>query len=122
MLTKTHNPDRIFAAFDPIRYEGPETDNMLAYRHYDAERQVLGKSMKDHLRLAVCYWHSFNWPGSDIFGAGTFRRPWQPSQLCTQELANLKLDNALDFLERLGGPYFCFHDVDVMATAENPPH
>jgi xylose isomerase len=112
--------DRIFAEFEPIRYEGPDTDNMLAYRHYDPDRLVLGKSMKDHLRLAVCYWHSFNWPGSDIFGLGTFRRPWNPGQLCTQELAELKLDNAFDFFERLGVPYFCFHDVDVMATAETP--
>ncbi|MDP8993657.1 MAG: xylose isomerase [Pseudomonadota bacterium] len=112
--------DRIFAEFAPIRYEGPDTDNMLAYRFYDPDRQVLGKSMKDHLRLAVAYWHSFAWPGHDIFGAGTFQRPWQPGQVCTQELAELKLDNAFDFFERLGVPFFCFHDVDAMATAETP--
>lgn len=120
MLTRSSASDRIFAEFDPIRYEGPDSDNMLAFRHYEAERQVLGKRMKDHLRLAVCYWHSFNWPGSDIFGVGTFNRPWNPGQLCTQEAADLKLDNAFDFLERLGVPYFCFHDVDAMATAETP--
>jgi len=120
MLTKTSNPDRIFAEFDPIRYEGPDSDNPLAFHHYDAERQVLGKKMKDHLRLAVCYWHSFAWPGADIFGAGTFDRPWKPGQPCTQELADLKLDNAFDFFSRLGVPFFCFHDVDAMALANTP--
>lgn len=120
MLTTTSAKDRIFAEIEPIRYEGPASDNMLAFRHYDAEREVLGRKMKDHLRMAVCYWHSFNWPGQDIFGAGTFDRPWQPGQLCTQELADLKLDNAFDFLERLGVPFFCFHDVDAMAVADTP--
>ena len=120
MLTKSKSSDRIFADIEPVRYEGPQSDNMLAFRYYDAERVVLGRKMKDHLRLAVCYWHSFNWPGQDIFGAGTFERPWKPQQLCTQELAELKLDNAFDFLERLGVPYFCFHDVDAMAIAETP--
>src|SRR5688500_5202645 len=112
--------DRIFTDIDPIRYEGPDSDNMLAFHYYDAKREVLGKTMEEHLRLAVCYWHSFAWPGADIFGAGTFRRPWQPGQLCTQELANLKMDNAFDFFERLGAPFFCFHDVDAMATADSP--
>ena len=120
MLTKSKSSDRIFADIEPIRYEGPQSDNMLAFRHYDAEREVLGRKMKDHLRLAVCYWHSFHWPGHDIFGAGTFDRPWNPGQPCTQELADLKLDNAFDFLSRLGTPFFCFHDVDAMAVADTP--
>jgi xylose isomerase len=120
MLTKSANADRIFADFDPIRYEGPDSDNPLAFRFYDAEREVFGRKMKDQLRLAVCYWHSFNWPGQDIFGAGTFVRPWKPGQPCTQELADNKLINAFDFFERLGAPFFCFHDVDAMAVADTP--
>ena len=64
-----------FADIAPIRYEGPESDNELAYRWYDKDRVVLGKRMEDHLRFAVCFWHTFCWPGSDIFGAGTFGRP-----------------------------------------------
>ena len=120
MLTKSPGADRIFADFDPISYEGPESDNMLAFRFYDPEREVLGRKMKDHLRLAVCYWHSFNWPGNDIFGVGTFERPWKPGQPCSQELAECKLVNAFDFLERLGVPFFCFHDLDAMAAAETP--
>lgn len=120
MLNKPASKDRIFADIEPIRYEGPGSDNLLAFRHYDAERLVLGRRMRDHLRLAVCYWHSFHWPGQDIFGMGTFDRPWKPQQPCTQELAELKLDNAFDFIERLGVPFFCFHDVDAMAAAETP--
>jgi xylose isomerase len=109
--------DRVFADIEPIKYEGPESDNMLAYRYYDPKRQVLGKSMEDHLRLAVCYWHSFAWPGADIFGAGTFERPWNPGMACSEELAEIKLQNAFDFFERLGAPFFAFHDVDAMAVA-----
>jgi xylose isomerase len=120
MLTKSSTADRVFADIEPIRYEGPDSDNFLAYRWYDAEREVLGRKMKDHLRLAVCYWHSFAWPGNDIFGAGTFDRPWKPGTPCTQELADLKLDNAFDFFTGLGVPFFCFHDVDAMASADTP--
>ena len=112
--------DRIFADIAPIAYEGEDSDNMLAFRHYDPGRIVLGKTMAEHLRLAVCYWHSFAWPGADIFGAGTFDRPWMPGEICAPERASLKLENAFDFFERLRAPFFCFHDVDAMATAATP--
>jgi xylose isomerase len=112
--------DRIFADIAPIKYEGADSGNMLAYRYYDPNRRVLGKTMAEQLRLAVCYWHSFAWPGNDIFGLGTFRRPWNPGQPCSQEMADLKLQNAFDFFERLGVPFFTFHDVDAMATADTP--
>ena len=65
-----------FQNIAPIEFEGPNTENPLAYRFYDAKRQVLGKSMVEHLRPAVCYWHTFVWGGADVFGAGTFTRPW----------------------------------------------
>ncbi|MBV7266131.1 xylose isomerase [Erythrobacter ani] len=104
-----------FADIPAIRYEGPQSDNPLAFRHYDAERVVLGKSMRDHLRWAVCYWHSFAWAGHDIFGAPTFERPWHPGTPATPELAQVKLDNAFDFFAKLGAPFYCFHDVDAMA-------
>ncbi len=65
-----------FSDVEPIRYEGPDAQDDLAYRFYDPARIVLGKRMDEQLRIAVCYWHSFNWPGSDVFGAGTFDRPW----------------------------------------------
>ena len=60
----------------PIPFAGSGATGDLAYRVYDPNRIVAGKRMEDHLRIAVCYWHSFNWPGSDIFGVGTFDRPW----------------------------------------------
>jgi xylose isomerase len=74
---------------------------------------VLGKSMADHLRIAVCYWHSFNWPGSDVFGVGTFDRPWLDSRLDPMMAARAKLDAAFEFFEKLGVPFFCFHDRDM---------
>jgi xylose isomerase len=108
----------IFSAVAPIRYEGPQSANPLAFHHYDRDRLVLGKRMEDHLRLAVCYWHSFCWPGSDVFGAGTLQRPWLAGPM-TQARAEEKLDAAFDFFERLGVPYYCFHDLDAMAEAHS---
>jgi xylose isomerase len=112
-------PGSYFSAVEPIRYEGPKSDNPLAFRHYDKDRVVLGKRMEDHLRPAVCYWHSFCWDGADVFGGGTFGRPWLQGPM-TQEAANAKMDAAFDFFTRLGAPFYCFHDVDVMATANTP--
>jgi len=106
----------LFSDLEPVRFEGPATTNDFAYRVYDADRQVLGKTMRDWLRPAVCYWHSFNWPGADIFGAGTLPRPWLASSI-SQEMANGKAAAAFDFMSRLQVPYFTFHDVDAMATA-----
>jgi xylose isomerase len=106
----------IFSAIPPIRFAGPDATTDLAYRVYDAERIVLGRRMRDWLRCAVCYWHSFNWPGADIFGAGTLPRPWLGPSV-TQDMAEQKLEAAFDFLSRLGVPYFTFHDVDAMASA-----
>jgi xylose isomerase len=72
--------------------------------------------MEEWLKVAVCYWHSFNWPGQDIFGGGTLPRPWLGATI-SQEMADTKLEAAFDFFARLGVPYFTFHDVDAMATA-----
>jgi xylose isomerase len=110
----------IFSTYEPIRYEGEGSDSPLAYRYYDKNRLVLGKTMQDHLRIAVCYWHSFCWPGSDIFGSGTFNRPWLPDGPATQEMAELKLANAFSLFTRLDIPFFTFHDVDAMAEADTP--
>jgi len=107
-----------FGDIAPIAFEGPQSANPLAYRYYDKNRIVLGKSMEQQLRMAVCYWHTFGWDGFDVFGAGTFRRPWHGGPL-DQSAADRKLDEAFEFFTRLGLPYFCFHDVDVMAQAHN---
>jgi xylose isomerase len=105
-----------FADIEPIKFEGLESTNPLAYRYYDKSRVVMGKTMEEHLRMAVCYWHTFCWEGFDVFGAGTFNRPWHGGPI-DQARADHKLDEAFEFFTRLGLPYFCFHDVDVMAHA-----
>jgi xylose isomerase len=106
----------LFSSVEPVRFEGPSTKNEFAYRVYDKDRVVQGKRMEDWLKAAVCYWHSFNWPGADIFGAGTLTRPWLGVPV-TQAMADAKLDAAFDFFARLGVRYFTFHDVDAMASA-----
>jgi len=102
-----------FPAIEPIRYEGPDTSNPLAFRVYDPDRIVADKRMEDHLRIAVCYWHSFNWPGSDVFGDGTFDRPWLGEVGDEMDAARRKMDAAFEFFSKLGTPYFCFHDRDI---------
>jgi xylose isomerase len=105
-----------FKDIAPVQFEGPDATSQLAYRYYDKNRVVLGKTMAEHLRFAVCYWHSFCWDGFDVFGKGTFNRPWHGGVL-DQAAADHKLEEAFDFFTRLGLPYYCFHDVDVMAEA-----
>ena len=107
-----------FAEFETVRYQGPEATSDLAYRWYDKDRVVFGKRMEDYLRFAVCFWHTFCWPGSDVFGAGTFERPWL---LIPQDetAARAKREDALSFVEKLDLPFYCFHDVDVMAPADS---
>ena len=105
-----------FALFDTVRYEGPHSRSELAYRWYDKDRIVLGKRLEEHLRVAVCFWHSFCWPGSDVFGAGTFSRPWHAGPNDTHA-ARAKREAALAFVEKLDVPFYCFHDVDVMADS-----
>ena len=110
----------LFADIGPVTYEGPDTNNPLAYRHYNPGRTVAGRKMKEHLRWAVCYWHSFAWPGSDVFGDGTFDRPWMPYAPATPERAASKMDAAFDLFAILDAPFFCFHDVDAMAQHDTP--
>ena len=98
---------------DRIPFGGLDATDPLAFRVYDPDRVVLGKRMEDHLRIAVCLWHSFNWPGSDVFGSGTFDRPWLSGTGDPLAAARAKLDAAFEFLAKLGVPYFCFHDRDV---------
>lgn len=100
-----------FPDVEQISYDGPASTNPLAFRHYQADRQILGKTMAEHLRFAVCYWHSFAAPGDDVFGAGTFDRPWL--QRDDMPSALTKLDAAFEFFTKLSVPYFCFHDRDV---------
>ena len=107
-----------FSDVQPIRFEGPGSDSPLAFRHYDADKIVLGKPMREHLRMAVCYWHTFVWPGSDVFGAGTFKRPWQHAG-DPMELAIGKAEAAFEFFSKLGIDYYCFHDTDVAPEGQS---
>jgi xylose isomerase len=105
-------PKSFFDAVPPIRFVGPDTKSPLAFRYYDRDRVVRGKRMEDHLRMAACFWHTLAWDGSDMFGGGTFARPWQGAGN-PLERAKLKAAAAFDFFSRLGVPFFCFHDRDV---------
>ena len=105
-----------FQGIPHIRYEGPQTDNEFAFRHYNPDEMVMGKSLKEHLRFAVAYWHSFAWEGGDPFGGRSFDRPWFGSQMA---LSKLKADVAFEMFDILGVPYFCFHDADVRPEGRN---
>ena len=106
-----------FEGFSSIKYEGPDSANPMAFRHYDPDEVVLGKRLEDHLRFAVAYWHSFAWEGGDPFGGPTFERPWHPQN--SMENARLKADIAFDMFALLGQPYFCFHDADIRPDQGN---
>lgn len=102
-----------FNGIGKIAYEGPESDNPLSYRWYDAQKVVAGKTMEAHLRFAVAYWHSFNGNGSDPFGGPTLFFPWDEKQDVIQR-AKDKMDAAFEFITKMGLPYYCFHDVDLV--------
>ena len=105
-----------FKGIAPIAYEGPDSDNEIAFRHYNPDEMVMGKVMEDHLRFAAAYWHSLAWPGGDPFGGQTFDRPWFGESM---DAARLKADVAFEMFERLGVPYFCWHDADVRPEGAN---
>lgn len=101
-----------FADVPKIPFEGPKTRNPLAFRHYNADEVVEGRSMKEWLRFSVCYWHTFRGTGSDPFGAATMVRPWDDgSQSIENALARVRV--AFEFIDKLGVPFYCFHDRDV---------
>ncbi|MDQ3708306.1 MAG: xylose isomerase [Actinomycetota bacterium] len=104
---------------EPVRFAGSGSGEGPAYRVYDPDRIVAGKRMEDHLRIAVCYWHSFNWPGSDVFGSGTFDRPWLEGRQDPMEAALAKQDAAFEFFAKLGTPLYCFHDFDMAPPGTN---
>ena len=103
-------PAKFFPIEEKIKYEGTSSKNILSFKHYDPMEIILGKTLKEHLRFAVCYWHNFVWNGSDPFGGVTFERPWFGDDL---SMAKLKADVAFEMFELLDNPFFCFHDFDV---------
>jgi xylose isomerase len=101
-----------FPGVGKIAFEGPQSDNPLAFKAYDATRKVGKKTMAEHLRFAVCYWHTFCADGADPFGPGTRMLPWK-QQADPMAAAQDKLDAAFEFFTKLGVPYYCFHDRDL---------
>ena len=106
-----------FKGLSQVKYEGPNSSNPLAFRHYNKDEMVAGKRMEDHIRPAVAYWHTFAWEGGDPFGGRSFDRPWYAGS--PMEGAKLKADIAFEFFDLLDIPFFCFHDVDVAPEGDS---
>ena len=107
-----------FPGIDRIPYEGPDSDNPLAFKAYDETRVIGGKTMREHLRFAVCYWHTFLGAGNDPFGPGTRDYPWSVRSNPIDE-AHDRIDAAFEFISKLGVPFYCFHDRDLAPEGEN---
>lgn len=102
-----------FPGVNKIEYEGPDSDNPFAFKYYDENRVVAGKTLKEHFKFAVCYWHTFCGKGHDPFGPGPLNFPWdEPADAIGR--AHAKMDAAFEFITKLGVPYYCFHDVDMV--------
>jgi xylose isomerase len=102
-----------FPKIDKIPFEGKESDNPLAFRFYDENRVIAGKTMKEHFKFSIAYWHSFCGTGGDPFGPGTIVHPWDASADPIQR-AKDKMDAAFEFITKIGAPYYCFHDIDLI--------
>jgi xylose isomerase len=102
-----------FKSINKIEFEGKDSDNPLSFKYYNPEKIVAGKTMKDHFRFAIAYWHSFCGTGNDPFGPGTKQFPWDlnPNPV---ERAKDKMDAAFEFITKIGAPFYCFHDFDLI--------
>lgn len=106
-----------FGDISQIKFEGADSTNPMAFHHYNPEEVILGKTMAEHLRFAVAYWHSFAWEGGDPFGGQTFVRPWHPQD--DMGRAKMKADVAFEMFDILNVPYFCWHDADIRPEQGN---
>ncbi len=102
-----------FKGIGQIRFEGRKSDNPLAFKWYDENAVVAGKTMKEHLRFAICYWHTFCGTGADPFGGGTKVFPWMNGPDAVARGKN-KMDAAFEFITKIGAPFYCFHDFDLV--------
>ena len=107
-----------FSNIPTIKYEGPESTNPLAFKFYDAEKMIMGKPMKEHLPFAMAWWHNLCAGGTDMFGRDTTDKSFGAVP-GTMEHAKAKVDAGFEFMQKLGIPYFCFHDVDIVPEAED---
>src|SRR3984957_15194413 len=101
-----------FPSISKICHEGPGSKNPLAFKHYNPDEVVAGRTMREHLRFAVVYWHTFRGMGTDPFGAGTMLRPWDDGTNSVGNAQN-RARVAFEFIEKLGAPFYAFHDRDV---------
>ena len=112
-MSALNSENEFFKGIQQVKFEGPGSDNPLAFRYYDPERVVAGKTLKDHLRFAGAYWHSFVGNGADPFGAPTHNFAWD-AKSDPIERAKDKMDAAFEFLTKMSLPYYCFHDLDLV--------
>ena len=108
-----------FPGIGKIKFEGRESDNPLAFKFYDENKRIAGKTMKEHLRFAIAYWHTFCGTGEDPFGPGTQIFPWATGSNAIERARN-KMDAAFEFFTKIGAPYYCFHDIDVVSEGDSP--
>ena len=109
-------PKEYFPEIDSIKFEGTESDNPLAFRYYEEDKEVAGKTMKEFFRFAAAYWHSFCNTGGDPFGVGTRTFPWMQYS-DPMDRARAKMDAAFEFITKMGIPFYCFHDFDLVEEA-----
>lgn len=112
----TTGSEEYFQNIKEITFEGKKSDNPLAFKYYNPTEKVGGKTMQDHLRFAVAYWHTFSEPGGDPFGGGTRVWPWMEYEDAVDR-ARAKMDAAFEFITKLKVPFYCFHDVDMVDEA-----
>ena len=101
-----------FPRLGPIAYEGPGSTNPLAFHHYNPDETIDGKTLSEHLRFSIAYWHSFRGAGSDPFGPGTIQRPWERGK-DPVSIAKVRMDAAFEFFQKIRAPFWCFHDRDI---------
>lgn len=109
--------DKYFKNVSKIKYEGPKSDNPFAFKYYNPEEVIDGKTLKEHLRFAIAYWHTFTGTGADPFGVATMQRPWN-SLTDPMDHAKAKMEAAFEFFEKIDAPFFCFHDRDIAPEGE----
>jgi len=107
-----------FPKIPRIRYEGPRSKNPLAFKHYNPDERIEGRAMRDHLRFSVVYWHTMRGMGADMFGSGTMVRPWEDGTN-SLKMAVKRVSVMFEFCEKLGAPYYAFHDRDVAPEGRN---
>jgi len=108
----------IFENIPSIKYEGPESKNPLAFKYYDKDRVIMGKTMEEHLPFAMAWWHNLCAAGTDMFGRDTANKTFGAAA-GTMEHAKAKVDAGFEFMQKLGIKYFCFHDVDIVPEADD---